>query len=378
MILRRLSSALSQGSGMQTPTRGYVIAFSSAVLLAFTGIFIRYLTETYDLPPLALAFWRNVFVVVTLACVVAIVAGRRSLFVKRSDVLHLTLYGLVLAVFNALWTSSVALVGATVATVLVYSSGGFTVLLGWAFLGERLDRPKLAAVALALAGCGMVCGAFDSAIWRADPAGLVAGVLSGLLYAIYTVMGSSAARRGLSPWTTVLYAFGFAALFLLAFHLTPYSRPLGVNVGSSDLLWLGDAWAGWAVLFALAAGPTAAGFGLYNMSLGYLPSGIVNLIVTLEPPLTALIAYALLGERLTGTQLTGGALIVSAVGLLRITATWTPSIRLRTGWLRPSPSPPSAPSGGGEPPEGDKTGDHQGGVDQQPVVPGYQPGAVDA
>ena len=75
---------------------------------------------------------------------------------------------------------------------------------------------------------------------------------------------------------------------------------------------------GWLILFLLAAGPTLAGFGLYNVSLSYLPSSVVNLIVTLEPVMTAIMAYFLLGEIMTGVQIGGGLLILAGVIFLRI------------------------------------------------------------
>ncbi len=72
------------------------------------------------------------------------------------------------------------------------------------------------------------------------------------------------------------------------------------------------------MLFLLAAGPTVAGFGLYNVSLVHLPSSVTNLIVTLEPTFTAVTAYLLLGERLTLIQGAGSLLILSAVVFLRL------------------------------------------------------------
>ena len=60
------------------------------------------------------------------------------------------------------------------------------------------------------------------------------------------------------------------------------------------------------------------GFGTYNISLTYLPSSVVNLIATSEPVFTAMIAYALLGERLSAVQIIGSLLILSGVILLRI------------------------------------------------------------
>ncbi len=68
----------------------------------------------------------------------------------------------------------------------------------------------------------------------------------------------------------------------------------------------------------LAAGPTLAGFGLYNVSLTMLPSSVVNLILTTEPVVTAVIAYALLGERLSWVQIAGGLLILAGVVFLRV------------------------------------------------------------
>jgi drug/metabolite transporter (DMT)-like permease len=54
------------------------------------------------------------------------------------------------------------------------------------------------------------------------------------------------------------------------------------------------------------------------VSLTYLPSSVANLIVTLEPVFTAVTAYILFGEQLSGIQLAGGALILAGVFFLRI------------------------------------------------------------
>jgi drug/metabolite transporter (DMT)-like permease len=85
-----------------------------------------------------------------------------------------------------------------------------------------------------------------------------------------------------------------------------------------DLFWLGSALVGWGILFLLAAGPTVMGFGLYNVSLSYLPSSVANLIVTLEPVFTAISAYFLFGERLNGLQLGGSLMILAGVVFLRV------------------------------------------------------------
>jgi len=309
---------------MLTPTpdksslsRGYIIALVSAAILSTTAILIRHLTQVYAMPPLVLAFWRDGFVGLTL--LLALGALRPSLLqIGRRHRPYLIAYGLVLAIFNTTWTFSVALNGAAIATVLAYCSVAFTALLGWMFLKERLDWGKLLAIALSLGGCVLVSGALNPESWQINPAGILAGVLSGLCYAAYSLMGRAASQRALNPWTTVFYTFSFAAIFLLFFNALSGALPPTTVTHSTDLFWLGNAIAGWGVLFLLAAGPTVAGFGLYNISLGYLPSSVANLIVTSEPVFTAVTAYFLLGERLNGVQIGGGVMILAGVVFLRI------------------------------------------------------------
>jgi drug/metabolite transporter (DMT)-like permease len=298
------------------PARGWVLALASAAILSTTAIFIRHLTETYRIPPLVLAFWRDLFVVVTLLPVLGVASPGR-LRIARRHLAYLAAYGLLLAIFNAFWTMSVALNGAAVSTVLVYCSAAFTALLGWWLLGEPLGWAKLVAIAVSLGGCLAVAGAHDPAAWRVGGLGISTGLMAGLLYAAYSVMGRWASQRGLDPWTTLLYTFAFATVFLLIVNLGPTGLLPGTARRAADFLWLGTATGGWLVLFLLAAGPTVAGFGLYNVSLSLLPSSVANLILTSEPVFTAATAYMLLGERLSPTQLAGAVSTLAGVAFLR-------------------------------------------------------------
>jgi drug/metabolite transporter (DMT)-like permease len=297
--------------------RGFALVLVAAVFLSTTAIFIRYLTQAFSLPALVLAFWRDFFVVLTVLPVLAI--AKPSLL--RLDARHLpylAMYGFVLAFFNASWTLSVSLNGAAVATVLAYCSGAFTAILGRIFLKESLGWAKLAAVVMCLLGCALVAGLLELGSWKGNVAGVITGVLGGLAYALYSLMGRSASQRGLDPWTTLIYVFGFAGLFLLIVNLVPGAPLPGSSRTIADLLWLGSSWMGWLALFLLAAIPTVIGFGLYLVSLSILPSSVASLIVSTEPVFTAIIAYLLLGERLTPVQLAGAALILGGVLVLRL------------------------------------------------------------
>jgi drug/metabolite transporter (DMT)-like permease len=308
-----MATAIDKASN---PARGYPIALVSAVILSTTGIFIRYLTQAYHMPALLLAFWRDFLVTLTLLLILAMFKPR-LLILERRNWFYFLGYGAVLALFNALWTLAVSLNGAAIATVLVYSSAAFTALLGRWLLGEPLGWGKVAAILLCLLGCVLVSGALRPDRWTGNTLGILTGLFSGLGFATYTLMGRSASQRGLNTWTTLLYTFASASAILLAVNLLPGNQVLENATYPIDLFWLGAALDGWLILFALAAGPTLAGFGLYNLSLSYLPSSVVNIILTLEPVFTSLLAYFLLGELLSGTQIFGAAMILTGVLLLR-------------------------------------------------------------
>ena len=301
----------------QHTRRGYLIAILSALILAWTGIFISYVSINFQLPALILAFWRNLFVVVTLLPILLIL--KPSLFNPgKKNLGFLIIFSLMLVLFNSFWTTSVALTGAAVATVLVYSSGAFTAILDAIIYKEKIDIFKALAIVLCLSGCVLVSEVLDADVWAVNALGIVTGLLSGLMYAIYTLFGRSAAERGINTWTTILYTFLFAAVIFLVLNLLPLNFLPGTAASLVDLFWLGSAWKGWLALLLLAAGPTLLGYGTYNLALKDLPSSIVNLIVTSEPVFTTVIAFLLLGERMNGSQILGSGLILSGVVLMRL------------------------------------------------------------
>ena len=114
----------------------------------------------------------------------------------------------------------------------------------------------------------------------------------------------------------MLYSFSNAIVFLFLFNLL--INTLGGQNLLSNFLWLGTSLSGWGILFFLGIGPTIGGFGLYLVTLNYLPATVANLIAALEPAFTAIWAYFLLHEQLTFIQIIGSLLVFVSVILLRL------------------------------------------------------------
>ncbi|MBX3081162.1 MAG: EamA family transporter [Anaerolineae bacterium] len=298
---------------MSQLTKGYLIALVGITIWSTTGVLISYLITNYAIPALLLAFWRNLLVCVALVPIFYLV--RRSLLrIDKTQIGYYALYGFVLAVFNSIWTVSVQANGAAVATVLGYSSAGFTAILAWWFFKEQLRLPKIIAITLSLIGCVLVSRAYSPDMWNLNPLGIATGLATGVLFAIYNMLGKQAAQRKLNPWTVLLYSFAFGALFTLLFNVASIllsgTQSLAALLPDLPLN-------GWLVLIILSFIPTVLGFGLYNTSMNYLPATTASLIATSEPAMTAVEAYLFLGERMTLVQIIGSLIILSAVILMR-------------------------------------------------------------
>ncbi|GIK65636.1 MAG: hypothetical protein BroJett018_34300 [Chloroflexota bacterium] len=297
---------------MSRLTKGYLIALTAITIWSTTGILIDYLISHYDMPALLLSFWRNVLVCIALVPPLAII--RRSLLrIERAHLRFFVFYGVVLALFNSIWTLSVQENGAGVATVLGYSSAGFTAIFAWWIFKERLGVFKITAICLSLTGCVLVANAYDPEMWNLKLLGVTTGLLSGVLFASYNMMAKEATKRGINAWTSLLYSFAFGAVFILIFNFLPLPGAAG-SVAAIPPDLPSD---GWLVLIVLSFIPTLLGYGLYNTSMHYLPASVASLLATIEPLMTSVEAYLLLGERMTMVQVIGSVLIVLGVIVMR-------------------------------------------------------------
>jgi drug/metabolite transporter (DMT)-like permease len=61
----------------------------------------------------------------------------------------------------------------------------------------------------------------------------------------------------------------------------------------------------------------ALGQGLTSVAIGRVPVGLLALVILAQPPVSALLAFLILGETMSGAQIAGGAVILTAVLLAR-------------------------------------------------------------
>jgi DME family drug/metabolite transporter len=269
---------------------GAPLVLAAAALWAQLGPVSR-LAYEHGAVPLQVAFLRAL-----LAAPLFALRGRA--LPARRDLLPAALFGLISV--SLLYGSNqlaVSLGGATLASVLLYSAPVWVAVLSPAVLGEPLTRARIAGVAVAVIGVGLVSVAGGTGA-HFDLAAVGWGLVSGVAYASTFLAGKRLlAGRPQAPLLAVAMFAG--ALGLLPFaHLPPLD---GVA---------------WAALIFLAVFSTFGAYSLYYAGLRHLPAAIASVLATLEPVIAAAVAYVWWKERLGPVALAGAALILAgAVGL---------------------------------------------------------------
>jgi drug/metabolite transporter (DMT)-like permease len=309
----------------RSPRTGYLLGLASAFAWAATSPGIKYLLDTYAMPSLTLAFWRDAFIAAVLGLALLGASKSAALHVGWRDMRTLALTGAIsVGLYHALWVFSIVLNGAALAVVLIYTYPTFVTLGAWLLFGERITRRQLFALALAFVGCALLVRAYDPAVLRVSWLGTLVGLGTGLTHAGYVLASQRVVARH-SPWVTLMFTMLFGALALLVLGLAVQGPRAMIEVGAGAAPWL--------ILLALAIGPTLGGYALFTLSLQHIPGRVASLLVLVEAPLAALLAVLLLGEQLSAPQVLGIALVLSAAALPTIGAAPVPAQTKAAGQL---------------------------------------------
>lgn len=283
-----------------------LLAIAFGILAVSTAsIFIRYAQQ--DAPSLVIAAARLTFASLFLAPV-ALGRQREELAgLTRGQVGLGLLSGFFLALHFASWISSLEFTTVVSSVVFVTTTPLWVALLAPFTLRERLGRPALAGMGLALGG-GLFIALTDAGSGGSGSNPLLGDLLAvggALAAAAYVLIGRRLRGRDAArPMSLVAYIFvvyGMAALVLIAFMLAARQTPLGYP--PMTYLWL--------VLLALI--PQLLGHSTFNWALRYLSAAYVSITLLGEPIGSTILAYFLLHEVPSLPKLLGAALILGGI-----------------------------------------------------------------
>lgn len=193
-----------------------------------------------------------------------------------------------------------------VAATLMYCAPVFVYLVSFALKLERPTPLKWVAIAMVMVGIVLLTRIYDVGAGGVTPIGVVAGLLSGLSYAVFIFGFKYAAPHG-SPQAILVIAF--SALALILFSLGDADQTLAVLSTPS-----------WPLFIVLGIMGAGVSFFLYIIGLNYTAPAVASIVAMVEPVTASLFGVVVLDESLVAIQIFGMALILVTVTVLSVSS----------------------------------------------------------
>jgi drug/metabolite transporter (DMT)-like permease len=283
---------------------GLGLALGSAVAFGGSGVAAKPLIQA-GLAPLDVVWLR----VAGAALVMLPLAVRHRGLVRRRPALLAGFGLLAVAGVQACYFAALSRIPVGVALLVEYLAPAL--VLGWVRFVQRRPVTRGAAVGVVLAAGGLACVVEVWSGLRFDALGLLLALGAACCQVGYFVLSDHGGdSAGGSPDPLGVIAYG---LLVGALVLTVVARPWGMDwsVLGGGAEMDGDRvpavlLLGWIVLIA-----TVAAYVTGVLSVRRLSPPVAGVVACLEAVVATVLAWVLLGERLSGPQLAGGAVVLT-------------------------------------------------------------------
>ena len=276
----------------------------SGILYGSAGVFIRALYAA-GLSNTSVIFARNALGALILLAVIT-VRDRNLLKISKSQALWLlccAFFGMLIT--NLCFNTAAANLSLSFAAVLLSIAPVYALIISRFAFGHRITPRKIVCVIMTIAGCVLVSGIIGSDV-RISTAGLIAGVVAGLTYGLYSIFSKKAAEQGVGGLMITFFCFSVVAAVISPF--VDYGA-IGSFIAQEPLKH---------GLFLLMHSLCVAviPYLLLTVSLSYISPGTAMILASCEPVAAMVFGILFFHEIPTPLSLTGLVITVTALVLL--------------------------------------------------------------
>ncbi|WP_430788660.1 DMT family transporter [Virgibacillus flavescens] len=286
------------------PSNPHFAVFIGIIAVSTSAILVKLAAGA---PASIIANYRLLFAVLIMSPIILLYYRKEFKLISRKDWMMVTFGGIFLAFHFILWFESLNYTSVASSVVLVSLMPIFAFLGTYFFFHERFTPGAVISMIIALFG-SIIISWGDFQISGIALLGDVLAILGAIMVTAYFLVGQNTRRRlSLMTYTFVVYGVSTITLFIY-----------NILLGYSFVGYPADYW--W-VFLALAIVPTFLGHTMFNWALRWVSTSTISMAIVLEPIGATTLAYFILGEKVTGLQWLGGAIVLFGLFLFIMSTT---------------------------------------------------------
>lgn len=269
----------------------------AAICWGTLGVFTTYLHQL-GFDGVQIAILRIVTAAVMLLCLLpSLWSSIKNL--SKGEIFQLSLQSLIGVLgMTVCYFIAVNFVGAGIAVSLLYTAPVFSLVLAFFLLKEHITTKSLILAIIAVLGVAMTTMS-DSFKFNW---GIVFGLLSGVCYSLYGILGKKALHKDYPPTLVFFSSVVISAIALLFLPMTYQTYAKVLSMPNVTWLWI----------MGLSLVGTIIPFFLYMSALHKLPATKASVFTVFEPFAAIVLSIVLLHQSLNSMQYIGMGLILLA------------------------------------------------------------------
>ena len=254
-----------------------ILPILAGIMFASSGVFVRTLTQN-GIDPSTLLFLR--FSLAIIPILIAIVATDKDLLkINLKDIPLFFVCAVCIVGLNLCYNESMNSIPLSLAAVLLSLAPIYVLIFAYILFKERITLKKLVCMFLAIFGCILMTGVFESSLNNIPLFGIVLGIGAGLFWAIYLMASKKSIESGKHTFTILFYSIIFITIALIPF--TDFNQIAGFVSINPALVIL--------FLILHSTFSFALPYILSTLSLNYMDSGVSSILLSGAEPFAALI-----------------------------------------------------------------------------------------
>ncbi|WP_085993432.1 DMT family transporter [Oceanobacillus senegalensis] len=275
------------------PFNPYITLIIGVLAVATSAILVK-LAD--NVPAAIIANYRLLFAFFIISPIVLTKYIHEFGNINRKGWLFSILAGIFLAIHYLFWFKSLDHTFVANSIVFIMLQPIFTFVATWLFSKDRFSSGIVISIVITLFG-SIIIGWGDFQISHAALFGDFLAILGAIAMTFYLLSGQQPQKK-LSLLTYTFIVYGVSSIVLILYNVM-VQNPL---IGYSPEYW--------SIFLALAILPTFFGHILFYWSLKWLGPSTVSMATVFIPITATILAFFILGEQITWSQLLGGTIII--------------------------------------------------------------------